>query len=65
MHKKQVIQIADTIRTLPNQTPVEKAYFEGVICTFADMLQRGNPLFKRERFIGYIRGENGPNGGKP
>ena len=34
-----------------------------IVSNLATFCQQQNPMFKRERWIGYIKGENGSNGG--
>jgi hypothetical protein len=61
MTKKNFIALADTIRC-SNGTDF---FFTGEqIARLADFCHSQNTKFKRERWIGYINGENGPSGGK-
>jgi hypothetical protein len=68
MTKKDFIALASAI--------IENNRFEGAgtmrgifneeqLGTLADFCASRNPQFKRERWLGYIRGENGPHGGQP
>jgi hypothetical protein len=66
MTKKHFIALADAIRVHQ-----EKQYRNGVIeqapyliDTLADFCAGQNPRFNRDRWIGYIQGTNGKNGGK-
>ena len=61
--KNQIIEIADTIKDIARDADglIELSL---VVDKFADYLAAQNPNFKRERFIGYINGECGPNGGR-
>ena len=60
--KKQIIEIADTIKDIARDADglIELSL---VVDKFADYLAAQNPNFKRERFIAYVNGECGPNGG--
>ena len=64
--KNDIIRIADVIKDL---SPTDDKY-KNIITTpmeialeFADMLEQGNPNFKRQRFLEYVEGVCGPNGG--
>lgn len=60
MTKKHFIELADVIRRESGQN----ARFNDVqIETLATFCQNANPRFNRSRWIGYIKGENGKNGG--
>lgn len=58
MSKKDFIALADYLRTSP--FPFTDDQLE-VIASFC---KAQNSRFNRERFLGYIKGENGPSGGK-
>lgn len=65
MSKKHFIALANAVRIHQ-----EKQYRNGVIekppfliDTLADFCQSQNSNFKRDRWIAYIKGECGPNGG--
>ena len=60
--KKQIIKIADTIKDIARDADglIELSL---VVDKFADYLAAQNPNFERERFIAYVNGECGPNGG--
>lgn len=68
MSKKHFIALADAIRehnrfVYPGGRATEK--FTGdQLETLAGFLASQNPRFNRDRWLGYIAGENGPNGGK-
>jgi len=67
MSKKDFIALADAIRD-HNKRPAyageAKAMFSAdQIATLADFCQSQNPLFKRERWLDYIAGKCGKNGG--
>ena len=71
MTKKHFIALADTIRTYnrgagrkspPMGSPVVFTHTQ--LLALADFCQSQNPRFNRARWLGYVRGENGPNGGK-
>ena len=57
MSKKHFIQLADAIRASGKFT-------EEQIRTLADFCASQNSMFKRERWLDYIAGACGPNGGK-
>lgn len=56
MTKKHFIALADHIR--------QGVYPKNQILQLADFCQSQNPQFNRERWLAYIAGECGPNGGK-
>ncbi len=65
MGKKQLIALANTIRNAnmydhSDDTPV---FSQEAIVRLASFCQSQNPAFKRDRWIGYINGENDSNGG--
>ena len=69
MTKKHFIALADAIR---EHNRIESAPEKHGHCSvnqvhlnmLADFCQSSNPNFNRERWLGYIAGENGKNGGK-
>ena len=73
MTKKHFIQLADVIRKaqelphgfLHNYAEVEagKRVLGALAEDLADYCQSINPRFDRARWLGYIAGQNGPNGG--
>ena len=68
MTKKHFIQLADMIRErnyLPNGVPTnhEERVQGYVIEMLAGFCESVNPEFKRDRWIDYIEGKCGPNGG--
>lgn len=58
MTKKHFIALADHIRQHPTQ------FDDRRLDILADFCESQNPRFKRERWIGYINGTNGPCGGR-
>lgn len=65
MSKKDFIALADVLRLFINAagreiTPDEQT----LLSELADFCAAQNPRFHRERWLGYIAGTNGPNGGK-
>ena len=68
MTKKHFIALADMLRTAwmgdsrtgKGYNPFKQEHIEFL----ADFLQSQNPRFNRERWLGYIAGTNGKNGGK-
>lgn len=63
MNKKKLIQLADYIRTWNNGHQGD-FFSEGQIDHLAHFCAQNNPRFDKERWLGYISGECGPNGGK-
>lgn len=75
MTKQHFIALADVLKTLD---PRKDAMFLGIdegekgmvgqhimtVGKLADFCQSQNPRFNRERWLAYIDGECGPNGGK-
>ncbi len=57
MNKKHFIALADLIKARPH-------CFSGLaVESLADYCQDQNPRFDRWKWLGYVRGQNGPNGG--
>lgn len=66
MNKKLLIALADAIRehnARCQPTSLIKPFNEFHLETLADFCRASNPAFKRDRWLGYIAGENGKNGG--
>lgn len=67
MSKKHFIALADAIKDHEYKARIMGQHFTGFtqdqIEMLADFCQTTNPNFKRQRWLGYVRGENGPNGG--
>lgn len=80
MSKKHFIALADVVRAMQRYTPAiteaehtdfDKGFVDGqqkhmamVVAMLADFCQSQNGNFMRDRWIGYINGENGKNGGR-
>ena len=64
MTKKHFIALADAIRSMIRHDDGESLEFAGVVNTLADFCQSQNPQFNRDRWLGYIAGTNGKNGGR-
>jgi len=66
MSKKHFIELANTMReTRPiasEDSDRFKQWMKDVIA-LADFCARQNSNFKRDRWLGFINGQNGPNGG--
>ncbi len=64
MSKKDFIALADAIRE-HNQhlAPDDKRFEAGHLDTLADFCKSQNSNFMRDRWLSYIAGECGPNGG--
>ena len=64
MTKQHFIALADTIRAHNDRnTDWAKTFNMDQIEALADFCKSQNGQFKRERWIDYIKGECGPNGG--
>jgi hypothetical protein len=59
MSKKHFIALADFIRDR-----LDIVFDAKSIIALADFCQSQNPRFNRRRWLGYIGGANGPNGGE-
>ena len=64
--KTDIVALADAIRTNnANKRQLCGSVFNpDHLSVLGAFLQASNPRFKHERWLGYIRGECGPNGGK-
>lgn len=64
MTKKDFIALADTIRGHNYTRTLQAQKFQiDHIEALAAFCRFNNPQFNRDRWLGYIRGECGPNGG--
>ena len=63
MSKKHFISLAAMIRNIEHFEPEHK-FSQGQIEALADWCRLQNRNFNRERWLGYIAGECGPNGGE-
>ena len=67
MTKKHFIALADAIRSMPSfvELEQEKRVIEkdDMLRVLADFCAAQNDQFNRERWLGYIAGSNGKNGG--
>jgi hypothetical protein len=65
MTKKHFIALANTIiRSAPADRSAQGTFSRDAILELADFCASQNPQFNRERWLAYIAGECGPNGGK-
>ena len=65
MTKKHFIALADAIRTFNAQrVALEHEFDYNQLIALAEFCRDQNPQFNRERWLAYIAGECGPNGGK-
>lgn len=62
MTKKHFIALADMIRDHNRHS--DYPFHPSQIESLADMCERENPAFDRARWLAYIAGDCGPNGGK-
>lgn len=62
MTKKQPIALADKIRA-GNSVGSRPLFSPAAIESLAEFCQAQNPAFKRGRWLDYIAGKCGPNGG--
>jgi hypothetical protein len=60
MTKKHFIALADAVRNGTELITLTQPQIEAL----ADFCASQNPQFNRERWLGYIAGTNGKNGGK-
>lgn len=64
MKKKELIALADAIKRANSTLSSPTNQFSAIqIELLADFCQSQNPAFKRERWLSYIAGECGKNGG--
>ena len=64
MNKKTLIALADAIREHNRIHAGGFSEYAGVtLDTLADFCQSQNPYFNRDRWLHYVAGECGPNGG--
>jgi hypothetical protein len=61
MTRKTFIALADHLKDRYDGN--KSVCWNEVLRLLADFCQSQNPAFKRERWIGYVRGECGPGGG--
>lgn len=61
MTKKHFIELADVLKRLKSK---DQALNDTQLSALADFCYKQNPAFKRNRWLGYIEGVCGPNGGK-
>ena len=65
MTKKHFIALADVLRTIkPTDKSFQRMQWNIDVNALADFCYSQNPNFNRSRWMGYIAGECGPNGGK-
>lgn len=64
MSKKDFIELADTLRSFNKRHMIEEHFNEEHINALADFCKSQNSAFMRDRWMGYIHGECGSNGGK-
>lgn len=63
MTKQNFIALADTIRAASTNSSLDRRFSQQQIELLADFCASQNPLFKRDRWLGYIAGNNVANGG--
>ena len=64
MSKKHFIKLADTLASITRHDDGQTVEFAAVINALADFCEGQNPHSMRGRWLQYIAGECGPNGGK-
>jgi hypothetical protein len=67
MSKRDFVALADALRREKpgeNWNPNKRVQWELDVKAIADVCAVANPRFKRERWMSYIAGECGPNGGR-
>jgi len=63
--KQTLIELADLVASLePMRTSREHKQWEHTRDALANFCAGNNPRFMRSRWLGYIAGECGPNGGR-
>jgi hypothetical protein len=60
MTKQDFIALANAIKAANAHAD---RFTDSQLDTLADFCKSQNPAFKRDRWLGYINGENGPSGG--
>ena len=64
MTKKDFIALADALRAeKPGENPNKIQQWELDVRAIADLCAATYPRFKRERWLRYVNGQCGPNGG--
>ena len=67
MTKQHFIALADTLRDLAptgeRMTDAAIEQYDMTVRALADFCATQNPVFNRERWLAYVAGECGPNGG--
>ncbi len=63
MTKKHFIALADVLRNLSTSDDGSSVEYMGLVDELAVFCAQQNPRFNRERWINYITGQCGPNGG--
>lgn len=61
MSKKDFIALAEYVKSFNKYT--SEGFTQNQITVLANFCEQQNPLFNRERWISYIKGEVGPSGG--
>ena len=66
MTKKTFIALADLIRAFNDSANANRRtpFTDQQLSFLADFCAAQNPAFNRERWLAYVAGECGPNGGK-
>jgi hypothetical protein len=64
MTKKHFIALADKIRQFRTDGSGNQPFSAAQIRVLADFCKEQNPNFNHERWLAYIAGECGPNGGQ-
>lgn len=67
MTKRHFIALADALRNeRPGDLwdPNKRVQWDLDVLAIAHVCEQANPRFNRDRWLGYIAGTNGPNGGE-
>jgi hypothetical protein len=64
MTKKHFIALADAVKSMVTHDDASSLEYAEVVSVLADFCQSQSENFNRERWLAYIAGECGPNGGK-
>lgn len=59
IHKQDLVGLADLVKGLPPNLSKRR-----LAEALADFLRGNNPNFDRQRWLDYVAGKSGPNGGK-
>jgi hypothetical protein len=64
MSKNHFIKLAETLSGITRHDDGQTVEFEAVVNSLANFCEAQNPRFNRGRWLDYVAGKCGPNGGK-